>query len=525
MKILSKLMAVALTLSLFSCASEEPAGGGSDPGNDDDVFYSSVKFSFPKTRSTESEGEEVGKDYENNVSSILVVLATKDGASADYQFLSYALNDASVSSNPDNSYTITFRDKESLFSQAGNDVYIFAYCNPTEQIRTKVTGLGVGDTFTDEICSVDPYSTWQNNGFLMTSVEVVKNSLPDEDVLKTYNTPENAYPLGVIPVIRTMSRFDFRDASKNTDLSYEIMNHENNKVQGTVTFTRVALFNLSDRFYYLPRTQAAGSTSFNLCPTYAGMESGYVLSPAGRVCSEPRPLAIDPLNPGNDLKWYSLAAILGGDEDNDNTWNDADKEEWRNYHIWRYATENTFAEGEGVDPAKTTGYVFEAEIKVAEDFGNVVNGKAGDMYLYGQTLYPNAMAIYDEISRYPVSTLATAFNQGFDVTKDDQGVVTAIAPKQGADLAALGFTTYRPNADGKYFCYYFAYNVHNDDGDVTQVGPMEFGTVRNNVYKLSVTTVKRFGGFTPPPVDEWDVYFNLKVEVKPWVVRVNNIEF
>lgn len=257
MKILKKFMAAGLALSFLSCSSDIPVTeNDNNTGNKQDEFYSSVRFTFPKTRSESKEGEEIGKDYENNVGSILVILSTKDATSGDYKFLSYALNDASVSSNPDNSYTITFQDKEKLFEQAGNKVYIFAYCNPTEEIRNKVAGLSAGATFTDEVCDSDPYSTWTKNGFLMTSVEVIENSLPSAEVLKTYNTPTNAYSLGTIPVIRTMSRFDFRDASKNTDLSYEILNHEKNKVQGSVTFTRVALFNLADKLYYLPRTRA-----------------------------------------------------------------------------------------------------------------------------------------------------------------------------------------------------------------------------------------------------------------------------
>lgn len=250
-----------------------------------------------------------------------------------------------------------------------------------------------------------------------------------------------------------------------------------------------------------------------------------MVSPEGRDYIEELPQLIDPLNPPSTLKWTSLNAILSSDEDNDNSWNDGSNENWQNYHIWRYATENTFAENEEPDASKTTGYVFEAEIKVAEDFGNIVNGKAGDMYLYGETLYPNAMAIYNEVTQYPVSTLATAFNNGFDLTRNTEGEVTGVSPKNDADLSGLGFTTYKPNADGKYYCYYYAYNVHNNDNDVTEVAPMEFATVRNNVYKLSVTAVNKFGGFTPTPIDEWDVYFNLKVEVRPWVVRINELEF
>lgn len=68
------------------------------------------------------------------------------------------------------------------------------------------------------------------------------------------------------------------------------------------------------------------------------------------------------------------------------------------------------------------------------------------------------------------------------------------------------------------------------------MGPMEFAVVRNNVYKLAVTGIKQLGHprvteNDPDPVDpnkpdeEGDVYITLAVEVLPWTVRVNNIEF
>ena len=68
------------------------------------------------------------------------------------------------------------------------------------------------------------------------------------------------------------------------------------------------------------------------------------------------------------------------------------------------------------------------------------------------------------------------------------------------------------------------------------MGPMEFAVVRNNVYKLSVTGVNKFGHPTNPgddpdpenpedPDEEDDVYFKVAVEVLPWVVRINDIEF
>ena len=65
---------------------------------------------------------------------------------------------------------------------------------------------------------------------------------------------------------------------------------------------------------------------------------------------------------------------------------------------------------------------------------------------------------------------------------------------------------------------------------------MEFATVRNNVYKLSVTKVSDFG-HTNDPKDDPDpenpedpdetpkTYFQVSCRVLPWIVRINNIPF
>lgn len=110
-----------------------------------------------------------------------------------------------------------------------------------------------------------------------------------------------------------------------------------------------------------------------------------------------------------------------------------------------------------------------------------------------------------------------------------------------------GMTIYKASIDGVagkeggygwgYYCYYFYWNRHNDNGKNTIMGPMEFATVRNNVYKLSVTAINQLGHPSttpdddPDPVDPEDpdeeskIYLDVKVEVLPWVVRVNDIIF
>ena len=92
------------------------------------------------------------------------------------------------------------------------------------------------------------------------------------------------------------------------------------------------------------------------------------------------------------------------------------------------------------------------------------------------------------------------------------------------------------DGNGGYFCYYYYWNRHNDNQRNGVMGPMEFQVVRNNVYKLAVTEISKLGHprkteNDPDPEDpgtpdeQSNIYFRVHVEVLPWVVRVNNIEF
>lgn len=92
------------------------------------------------------------------------------------------------------------------------------------------------------------------------------------------------------------------------------------------------------------------------------------------------------------------------------------------------------------------------------------------------------------------------------------------------------------NTGGHYYVYYLYRNRHNDNGNPSVMGPMEFGTVRNNVYKLAVTTISDFGHTANPkddpdpekpdtPDEDPKTYFKVSCRVLPWMVRVNNIEF
>ncbi len=99
------------------------------------------------------------------------------------------------------------------------------------------------------------------------------------------------------------------------------------------------------------------------------------------------------------------------------------------------------------------------------------------------------------------------------------------------------YETSQDKEDGwGYYCYYYYWNRHNDNGQDGVMGPMEFAVVRNNVYKLAVTNIKQLGHPRHSSNDpnkptggkddeSEEVYLSVTCEVLPWVVRVNDIEF
>lgn len=547
MKLINMILAGSLLLGLSACSSDEPQNVPSTEG-DGNAVYSTLRFRMPASRADgKNDGVEIGQDNENNIGSILVVIAAgKDAAGqaiteepatgvapASYELLTYSLNDAptATASGNDVKYTLAFEQKEELLKHAGEFVYIFAYCNPTEEIRAYIEGLGAATDkdFKDKAFAGDPSTTWKANGFLMTNVKLASKKLPSQAEMEAANKPgDQAIDLGVVSVVRTASRFDFRDASAAKNLSYDIMHPEiADKKMGSVTLTRVALFNLRKDFYYLPRTKAtADAAEVTYCPGFDEMDEGYVVSPA-KVASnftDALPEAIDPTNPAAaGLTWTDLASLTT--EDKDEGWG-TETTVKEGYHIWRYATENTWVGEDDIDYNQTTGYVFEAKMTLAEqDKIEKVDGKNQPVYVYGGVLYYSPADIALAIEKSPISKLATDFAACWTAVKGDDGKYTCTAV-EGADPAQHNFTVYPANDKGEYLCYYFAYNRHNDNGKPSVIGPMEFGTVRNNVYKLAVTNITQFGDFKPETnVETWDVFFKLEVLVRPWMVRINNIEF
>ncbi len=123
---------------------------------------------------------------------------------------------------------------------------------------------------------------------------------------------------------------------------------------------------------------------------------------------------------------------------------------------------------------------------------------------------------------------------------DNDGHVSEELEAMRAAVTAAGITIFQSSVDDDYgagyYCYYYYWNRHNDNGLNGSMGPMEFAVVRNNVYKLSVDGINRLGhpripendpnNPVPETPDESDeIYLDVSIKIVPWVVRVNSIIF
>lgn len=282
-------------------------------------------------------------------------------------------------------------------------------------------------------------------------------------------------------------------------------------------------------------------------------------------------------------QWFTskISEVLKGTDDNPD-W--VGTTPHGDYKIWRYVTENTIP---GITSNQTngisTGIVFKGKMIAPKGasgtLADALNGASGNpaddpiLYAYGNNIHVTwkevrAMAI-QQGKGSPMYTAAFG-NTKIDPVAEKNAADGAIAVKavysddeESADYqwnawhnaetgkdpknlkifkaaaTTAGFTLYESSTDegvNGYYCYYFYWNRHNDNGNNGVMGPMEFGVVRNNVYKLAVTNIKKLGHprvseNDPDPVDPedpdevGDVYLSVSVEVLPWIVRVNNIEF
>lgn len=413
------------------------------------------------------------------------------------------------------------------------------------------------------------------------------------------NTNQEIDNSGAIRIERSVARFDFRDGSPKGENTYDVVTDRDGKVLLQIQLGKMALVNMSKNFYFFRRvsgngladdaviggTETSGNYVVDTDATQKNNED--FISGLGfaenfnfglfHISDKTATIDIQARN-----QWYTskISDVLDGAKDNFNGWTGDEKPtDNPGYHIWRYVTENTIPGPVDRQVAGiTTGVVFKGKMIVPEDaessiataVKNVTGNPDNDaiLYVHGGNIYVSwtevrAFALeagtgsdfYRQVFGTPGNVPKSENTDEENVYSDDVNSADYLwnewhnkaldnrEAKSKFKAAALkaGCTIYESSVDDElggagYYCYYFYWNRHNDNHNSGVMGRMEFAVVRNNVYKLAVTGIRRLGHprlsendpdpVTPGTPDEkGDVYFDVEVEAVPWVVRVNEIEF
>lgn len=489
-----------MAAALFVAASCEKSPAGQEISDEGNVYMQfSVKMLSTRSQ-TDSDGNsnsdatpdtEVGLDKENTISSVDIALVK-----GDQYFVSKNVTPASADKDL---YVASFNTTD-LVAGATYQVYIYANCSAPATFKI------------DEVSEAPVASMTAENKFWMTNYQAAA-SVPLPSDLGAYTTPQTPYNLGTHVVERSMARFDYK-ASGPFNMGAGL----------TLTLTEAALINQSKAHYMFRRVTA------NETATATGAVVGGVETPANWVVDTDwdNKVAANfdaPLGDPTKWGWTSLKSLTTDDN------YDGD------YKIWCYAKENTIP---GINAQKhdvSTGVVFKAQITAGDGASAAVKtamGARSRIYVFNNKLYGAWSDVKTAATANGAeATLAAAYNQAI------VGMVEGATDPVSATAAAAGFTGYSAATDGNYYAYYYYWNRHNDNEKPYDMGIMEFAVVRNNVYKLCVESIKKFGHPDPTnptdpdpdpvkpgdPDESVNYYFNVTVKVLPWTVRINNIEF
>lgn len=154
----------------------------------------------------------------------------------------------------------------------------------------------------------------------------------------------------------------------------------------------------------------------------------------------------------------------------------------------------------------STGVIFRAKVEPS----NNVYHLAAD----------GTMVLVTDASNYP--EVLYYYNYNFYDSAEALASAAGVGSVSPADLDLYKARKYEKTDDG-YRCYYTYWIRHLDNNKPTSMGVMEFGIVRNNLYRMLITNVSGLGYQDPiinPDIpDEGETYLSVVLNVKPWIVR------
>lgn len=186
-----------------------------------------------------------------------------------------------------------------------------------------------------------------------------------------------------------------------------------------------------------------------------------------------------------------------------------------------YCYENTMLKDKQKN-GYTTGIVFKAEIAPSKMMQKTSSGdgveETNTIGSIGEIFYHSGI-FYKDIEALKEAGVLLA-----------DGTTSSSASGALTDLKKNDVQCFKKgNTDGKFICYYPYWIKHLPSADTAE-DVMEFGIVRNNVYQVTVASIQGVGkdGVTEDIItdtetdDPTTVLLNVKLSIKPWVVRTNS---
>ena len=328
------LLAAAAAFALVAC-NKEPSGPSVDENS---KMYMQFSIRMLSTKSSSDDGgssnsnanpeTEVGKDYENAVSSVDIALVK-----GDQYFVSRNVTPLAASSD---TYVASFSTVD-LQPGASYSVYVYVNCSAPASFDV------------DEVSEATVAQMTQNNKFWMTNAYAASSvTLPAS--LAPYTKPNTPLDLGSHIVERSMARFDYMAAKTNNvyDMGAGL----------TITLTDAALINQSKAHYMFRRVTADANTSSDVTVGGAEIPTNWVVDTdwGNKVAAN-----FDAqLEAPSTWDWTSLASLTTDDQ------YDGD------YKIWCYAKENTIPGTTAQKHNVSTGVVFKGELTAGETASDAV---------------------------------------------------------------------------------------------------------------------------------------------------------
>lgn len=565
MKSFSKFFIPVLAAGLFAACSDDnndspmlPEDGPAEGVN------MTISLKLPTTvggRADEAGnpvGTETAKPFESNINEVLLVLADPTSNAFIASAVTTTMEvDATDKTKVTAKSTFNKSVLSNYITSIGQSpdqvqVNVFAFCNPTAEFKNVMATRTRGDqatlwaneatTLTAE--KLDYATVLASEAIPMANKAVTKLNLPKKSDIEAGTYAENYFDMGSINVVRSIARFDYKNGGKNNDNTYSIdikTPDETVKEALTIELTHMALVNLSKSYFLLHRVAPDNSTylydganGVTLCGDYDDSRIADVDWSWKTTATSGYNDKFFYSSTGDAESWNRIEINSLTNDDEDASWNANNTK--GDYKIWRYVTENTIpGNPQNQKTGVSTGVVFrgilKANDKTPEAFKTTIEGKTEPIYVYKDG---NMFASWDAVKAEAEKTgnENTAIKAAYDACKD---ITDATA--RDAEAVKQGFTIYRYDDAVKGYCtLYYYWNRHVDNNNAGVMGEKEFGVVRNNVYKLSVTEISGLGhtrkpGDDPDPVDpndpdeKSDVKIKVSCIVDPWSVRVNNIKF